>query len=508
MTNPAHAMRILITYVIIIPLAILVGYLLTDPLDYGTLGFFGIMIVILMSPILIRWHYPLLVFSMGCPAICFFLVGHPPLWQAMALLCFIIALVERTISSRRFMSVPLVTWPIIYIVVMAYMTAKLTGGIGLHQLGGDSGGGKKYLPIFLGAAAYFALTSRVIPKENRNLYIALWILAGATQCIGELGAVLGGPFHFFNLFFPSNLNQIGASVGATRLESLASVFAGLNTYMLARFGLRGIFLSNKLWRPAVFVPMVTLSMLGGFRSFLIGALAIYVILFILEGLHRTRLMPLVLVAGLLLAPTLGFYSEKLPITFQRAMSFLPFKWDPSVVADAEASTGWRESMWEALWPQVSEHLLLGKGHSLSSEDFQMMGNGAFAGSIRNIDPAQQALALSGDYHSGPLSTLIPFGIWGAIGILWLMAVSVFVLYRNCWYGDLEIKTLNNFMLASTIWSIFSFFFIFGAFEGAVADLTRAIGFSVALNWGVCRPAPKPVPNLRIKPLPVPLPQPA
>jgi hypothetical protein len=35
-----------------------------------------------------------------------------------------------------------------------------------------------------------------------------------------------------------------------------------------------------------------------------------------------------------------------------------------------------------------------------------------------------------------------------------------------------------------------------------------LGFSLALNWGVCRPPPKPFSNPRIKPLPSPLPLPA
>lgn len=508
MTNPASAMRMLITYVIIIPLAILVGYLLTDPLDYGTIGVFGIIIALLLSPIFIRWYYPILVFSMGCPAICFFLVGQPPLWQAMALGGFIIVVVERTISGRRFHSVPVVTWPLVYIAAMAYLTARLTGGIGLHQLGGDTGGGKKYLPLFLGLAAYIALTSRVIPKEKRTLYIALWVLAGTSQGIGEVAALLGGPFHAFNLLFPSQLNEAGAQVGTTRLMSLGSVFGSLTTYLVIRFGLRGIFLSRHLWRPAAFLLMFPFTMLGGFRSFLLGALAIYALVFFLEGLHRSRLMPLLLLVGLLVAPTIAFFSNQLPLTLQRSMSFLPLKWDASVVADAEASTGWREAMWAALWPQVPGYLLLGKGLSLSADDFQMLGGGAFAGQIQNIDPGQGAYAISGDYHSGPLSTLIPFGIWGAIGILWLFAVSLFVAYRNYRYGDPELQTFNNFFLAVTIWAVFAFFFVFGAFDIAVGDSAKGLGFSLALNWGVGRPAPKPVSNPRIKPLPSPLPLPA
>jgi len=189
------------------------------------------------------------------------------------------------------------------------------------------------------------------------------------------------------------------------------------------------------------------------------------------------------------------------------MSFLPFKWDAAVVADAEGSTGWREAMWAALWPKVPEHLLLGKGHGLNAEDFQNIGGGAFAGQIHDIDPGQQALALSGDYHSGPLSTLIPFGIWGAIGILWLFAASLFVAYRNYRYGDPELQMFNNFFLAYIIWCVIAFFFVFGAFEIAVFDCAKWVGFSLALNWGVCRPASRPVSNPLIKPLPVPLPAP-
>ena len=49
MTNPADAIKMLITYAVIIPLAIMVGYLLTDPLDYGTMFLFGVVAVVLFS---------------------------------------------------------------------------------------------------------------------------------------------------------------------------------------------------------------------------------------------------------------------------------------------------------------------------------------------------------------------------------------------------------------------------------------------------------------------------
>ena len=503
MTNPASAMRMLITYAIVIPLAIVVGYLLTDPLDYGTLGFFGLVVALLLSPVFIKWHYPILVFGLGCPMLCFFLVGRPPLWQVVVLLSLGISIVERTVSSRRFISAPVVTWPLLYVVAMTYMTSTLTGGIGLHQLGGEGGGGKKYLIVLIGVAAYFALTSRAIPKEKRNFYIALYVLSATTGCIGDVAAELGGPFHALNLLFPSALAYTSdVSIGTTRLSTLGVVFSMSAVYMLVRYGLRGIFLSSHIWRIPVFLLLFALAMLGGYRTVMITFLMIFFILFFLEGLHHSRLLPMALLAGILFLPMLLFFSDQLPHTFQRSLSFLPLKWDATVVDDAKTSSDWRLRMWAALWPQVPQYLLLGKGYSLTEEDFQKIGTGVFAGLGAGADASQETLAISGDYHSGPLSTLIPFGIWGGIAIVWLMAVSLFVYYRNFRYGDPDLKTFNAYLLAAGIASIIVFFFIFGGYQDSILEMSKGLGISVALNWGVCRPTPKPVYNPRIKPLPV------
>ncbi len=503
MTNPSSALRMLITYAVIIPLAILVGYLLTNPMDYGSLGFFAIIIALLLSPAFIKWYYPFLVFGLCCPAYCFFLVGNPPLWQVVTLLALGIAVVDRAMGNRRFISAPMVTWPLLYIAAMAYLTSRLTGGIGLHQLGGAGGGGKKYLTIFIGIASYFALTSQAVPKEKRNFYIALWLLTGTTSIIGDVASLLGGPFHALNQLFPSSLGQMqDVSLGKTRLGSVAGVFGGICGYLMARYGLRGIFLSPQRWRAVVFLLLFPLSLLGGFRSNLFSFAVVIILMFFMEGLHRTPLLPVALLAALLVAPVVGFFSDSLPYTFQRSMSFLPLKWDPQVLADAQGSTKWREDMWAVLWPQVPDYLLLGKGYSLSAEDFQHIGSGAFSGLGASFDASQETLAISGDYHSGPLTTLIPFGLWGAIGLVWLQAAGLFVFYRNYRYGDPELKTFNAYGLAWGIAGTFGFYFVFGGFHDLVADAAKGLGFSIALNWGICRPAPKPAFTPRIKPLPV------
>ncbi|HTB85067.1 MAG TPA: O-antigen ligase family protein [Candidatus Sulfotelmatobacter sp.] len=508
MTNPAQAIRLLVTYVVIIPLAALVGWLLCDPLDYGTMGFFAFLAVLIASPIFIKWHYPILLFGLGCPAVCFFLPGKPPLWEAVVMLSLGLSVIERTLNSdRRFISAPVFVWPLMFTLGMVYLTAYLTGGIGLHSLGGSTGGGKKYLDVFLGIATFFALTSRKIPKEKRGLYIALICLAASPGFISDLFPLLPAPLNYVNLLFPPSgvaMDQVDQTQGiaSVRFTALASSAGVVYLFMLVKYGLRGV-LMGPTWRQLLFVFSVVVSLLGGFRIVFIGMGMMFTLLFFLEGLHRSRLLPVVLL-GLFVGAAMIFpFADKLPVTLQRSISFLPLKLDPQVQIDADGSKAWREAMWRDVWPKVPQYLLLGKGYSLQADDFNYMGGGTFVNSGENLDASGQGLAVSMDYHNGPLSTLMPFGIWGMISYLWLTAASLYILICNYRYGDEEIKTFNRFWLVMTIIGLFSYFFMFGAYCDNVGGIAKLTGFSVAFNWGVCRPKKPAVVPTPIRRLPRP-----
>jgi hypothetical protein len=510
MTNPQATMRMLITYVISIAAAVFVGWLLTNPLDYGTVGFLGLILLVLVSPVFIKWHYPIMIFGLGCPMVCFFLVGRPPLAQVVVLMSLGIAIVERTINSdKRFISAPVMVWPLLFIAGIVLVTAKLTGGIGLHALGGGTGGGKKYIALAVGIATFFALTSHRIPRDRWKWYLMLYLLSSLTGVISDMFPFLPSPLNIINLLFPPQENfDMGVVIGTTRLRAFAYAFSVIPTYLLARYGLRGVLASSRLWRPCLFFLFAALSLLGGFRTTLVSLALLCIIMFFLEGLHRSRLMPALMLAGVLAAALLAVFSDKLPYTFQRSMSFLPFKWKSDVLLDAQGSSEWRYRIWRDTWPKVPDYLLLGKGYALSQEDFQGMGSGTFVNfSASHIDASEEALAISGDYHNGPLSTLMTFGIWGAIGILWLMAATAFVLYRNYRYGDPELHIFNAFMLASGISAIVFFLFVVGAFQNDVGGFAKLAGFSLAMNWGVAKRPARAASNPVIKPLsPLPAPQ--
>ena len=167
--------------------------------------------------------------------------------------------------------------------------------------------------------------------------------------------------------------------------------------------------------------------------------------------------------------------------------------------DAQFSTEWRLNMWSFLWPQVPKYLLLGKGYGLTKEDFSAMTGGAMTSQDEKFDASSGALAISSDFHSGPLSLLIPLGLWGVIAFLWLTLAGLRLLYRNYKYGEAELKTINTFLLASWLVHWISFIFVYGAFQVDVGYFAGLFGLSVAFNGGLRGPGSELTAEHRLKP---------
>jgi O-antigen ligase len=367
------------------------------------------------------------------------------------------------------------------------MTALLTGGIGFQALGGESFGGRKYLFLLTAIAGYFAMTAVRIPPGKAGLFIGLFFLGALTNFIGDLFVVVDPSLYFIFLLFPPNFLSDGAGIelGTTRLSGLAGASTAFFMFMMARYGIRGIFLSGKPLRLIAFLVLSFAGLYGGFRITLITYLMIFGLQFFLEGLHRSRFLPVLLLASAMIAAISLPLVSRLPLTVQRTLAFLPLDIDPAMRADAQGSSEWRLRMWKAVLPQVPQYLFMGKGYAISPNDLlYMVGPTATTA----ISEDQWGAALAGDYHNGPLSVLIPFGIWGMLAFLWLLVASVRVVYRNYKYGEASLKTVNAFLLAMFISRIIMFFGIFGALSSDMMFFVGLLGLSVSLNGGVARAA--------------------
>ena len=213
-------------------------------------------------------------------------------------------------------------------------------------------------------------------------------------------------------------------------------------------------------------------------------------------------MPIVVLGMFLIGGLVVTFSEQLPLSVQRCLTIFPIKINAEARLNAEASTDWRLEIWSYLIPQVPQYLLLGKGLTFDANDMAMnysLGNNQIGGDVGG------QLTLASDYHNGPLSVIIPFGIWGAIAFLWFLGAGIQVLWRNHKYGDPDIKKINTLLLCYFIAKTLLFMIVFGGFYSELVTFVGLVGFSISLNGGVAKRAlaevhPQVVFN-RFRPLP-------
>ncbi|HOF71160.1 MAG TPA: hypothetical protein PLV05_10005 [Verrucomicrobiota bacterium] len=492
MSNASALFRSLIVYGLCLPLAVALGYLLANPLDLTTVVVVGSLCFILMIPIFLRWHHVWLIAAWNMSAVVFFLPGRPPLWMALAAISFSIGVLQYTINrNMRFLHVPSVTWPLLFLSLVVLITMRLTGGFGLRSLGSDTYGGRNYIMFFATIIGYFALISRPIPPKRALLYVALFFLGTSTMAIGDLPMLLPSSFNFVYLVFPLLGAGWAALQGATfegpvRITGFAFFNQGIFTAMLALYGIRGIFAGTaKSWRAVLFAACVFGALMGGFRSIVILFFFTFAILFYMERLHHTRLLPTFIFIGLLGGALMITFAHRMPHAVQRSLAFLPVKLDPEARLSAAVSAEWRLKMWQELLPQIPQYLILGQGYAFSGQELNLLHD----------TRSGESSKLVGNYHNGPLSVLIPFGSFGMLGFLWFLWAGLRVLYLNYQFGDPAYRTANNFLFAYFLVKAVFFFVIFGAFISDMLMFVGMLGLSISLNGGVAKPALAPQPQV-------------
>jgi hypothetical protein len=486
--------RILIVYAIATPLALMIGYALSTGLsssaDEENLLIVVATVFFLMLPIFFKWHHILMICSWNAALYIPFVPGGLPFWLLLGALSFGISWLNGLLTDSRFLRVPELTRPLIFLGIAVFMTGLLRGGVGLSAFRSSSYGARHYIFIFVAIIGYFAFSAVRIPLEKAQRVAALYVLSATTSLLGNIIFMLGPAFYFLYMLTPIDYRSaelLSSPVGIAGLErfsSVSTVCAALLGYFLLRWGIRGTFSYAHPWRGVLFVATLLLSLLGGFRTVEIMIAILLIVQFSLERLWLTHFTPMLLAFAVALGLVFFATSEHLPLSAQRALSFLPVKVDPSVEYDAEGSAEWRFEMWRVLIPQIPRYFFLGKGFSIDPNEmyFATIGGGA-------EDIQAQAEVVAGDYHSGPLSVIIPLGIWGVAGFLWLLGAGVHVLYRNFRYGDPALRNINAYFLAYFLMQSIVFFLIFGALKNQLYLFTGLLGMSVSLNGGAAKPPP-------------------
>lgn len=477
--------RVLILYGISIPLALFLGYLLATAEGMLNYALVGMVVLAFTIPLFLRWHHDLVIIFWNSAFIVFFFPGAPPLSFMLAGLSLVVIVLERTLTKKEaFISVPVYTMPLLFVLLVVLVTIMATGGIGGRALGSDVWGAKRYLGIFGAIIGYFAISARKIENHKRQLLAALFFLSGITILGSDLIFAAGDKFYFLFRLFPGELayHQATQSV-LTRITGLAWASNAAVSFMLLRYGIRGILDPTRWWRLVTFLVLVGLGLFGGFRSAIILLLLIFASQFYFERLYRTRLMPVILVAVLFFSLIMVGFIDRMPLAFQRTFSFLPLKIDPVAKHDAMSTLDWRLQMWRTVLPDVPKYLWLGKGYSYSGTDYMLTQEAINRGLFTSFEHT----LISGNYHNGILTVIIPFGIWGMLGFLWLSAAGFYVLYNNYRYGEKSIKNINTFLLSLYAARLVFYLIFYGQFDLDLPVLVGLVALSIALNNGMKTP---------------------
>jgi hypothetical protein len=467
---------------ICLPVAVLIGFVLAEPLESPSLVLMILVLGVLMVPVLMKWHHPLLICSWNMMLNPIFLPGRPELWMVLAEVSLLFILLNRAVTYNGHLNYsPSITKALFFLTIVVVVTAALSGGVGFGMLGSAQFGGRKYFYLLTAVVGYFALSGRRIPRERAGLYVAVFFLFGLTAAVGDLVVLAGPKFYFFLDYFPTETaayqveseGTVGISI--VRYSGFAFGVTGIYSYLLSRYGIRGVLDWRRPWRLLLLLGSLCVGMLGGFRSTVIVFGMIGIILFWLEGLHRTWYLAAV-TAGIAISAGLALPNvQSLPLSVQRTLSFLPIDVDPVARQSAQASADWRLDLWRTVLPDVPKYLIKGKGYAIDPGELFLAGDAEFRGW------GGPAAIVAGDYHSGPLSVLIPFGLFGLGGFLWFGFAAMRVMYCNYRYGDPALSHINGFLLAAFAGKFIFFFVIFGSLFSDLAVFAGLVGMSVSLN---------------------------
>ena len=159
--------------------------------------------------------------------------------------------------------------------------------------------------------------------------------------------------------------------------------------------------------------------------------------------------------------------------------FIPL--DPLPRMDAVASSEWRIQMWRDVAPEIPQHLLVGKGYAYSETERRQA---AMRGGTESVE-------MAGNFHNGPISVILPFGLPGLMVFIWFVVAGLRVLYQNYRFGDPALHNVNTFLFAYFVVHVLFFFAVYGQFYSDMHTLLGPLGLGISLNGGVAKPAVAP-----------------
>ena len=375
--------------------------------------------------------------------------------------------------------------------------------VGFASIGGGARvGGKPYVDVALGLMAYLMLSRFKISAKFIHLLpiIALCVslfncIAGAVQLfLPNVSFVLGRFYSAFAIFGASGVENI--EVGETRLEFLQEFGVTLILYIVSQISPIKLISANNIGKLVAYISAFLMIFLSGFRNAIIASMInSFVSVYTRERFSGLLKMGFVAFSITVMGILISYTPFQIPLTFQRALCFLPGNWNEVAVTDARNSTEWRQEMWQMALTsnKYINSKIFGDGFGFRREDYDRAIDISMGNSSLGPNEAQQEIfLLDGDYHSGPVGTIRFVGVVGLLLLLPLMGYMAFMAWRlikETLGTQFELCTL--FYCIPAVVMPFFFFVIIGDYRrdivailfnvGMIKMLRNSITYNIANN---------------------------
>jgi hypothetical protein len=357
--------------------------------------------------------------------------------------------------------------------------------VGVWAMQSSMVGGRPYFEIALAFGAFMILSRVQITDFIAKIFplffvIPAWcigILDVIGRVIPQTGYVLNSIYSGVGTGGATAAFQAEAELGTTRMNGLQN--AGVSSVLALCAKYNPITLISPLYPQRVMMLAIAFGaiFLSGFRSALLFAF----VAFLLSAILRGRLKDLWVAAGvgviaLVLLISMQGSVLQLPLTMQRALSWLPGDWSQEAVTDAEGSTQWRVEMWGWAWNdnRILRDRVWGQGFGLSIDDMNLIASSMMAGGggsslLGGSD--RENFMITGTFHSGPLSTIKYIGVVGLALYYPLMCYMAWLAWQTCKRArETKAFSLALFVGIPIIYEPFNFVFVFGGLDGNYSQL--------------------------------------
>ena len=347
-------------------------------------------------------------------------------------------------------------------------------------------GGRPYFAILLACCGFWVLQHVTIKPRVAMLLPALMCLGSVVNAVSGLVGYFapGLGFRlatFYSGFMPGGEANPLEPVDTGRVERhqyLAGFGVEVGRAAISYANIFKLIFFQNIFLSACFFASLVAILLSGFRSNLIGWLfAIALASYIRGGVRH--IVPLVAagLAGVVMIVVLQTAGLSVPLAAQRALSFIPISWDSRASVDAKGSVEWRVDMWRLALTsdRYIKNKVLGDGFGFDPTELRAQ---ATLTSFRMDTSAglQDYYMITGDYHSGPVSTIRFVGYIGLVLFTALLIANA----KYAWKIINSAKKTAFFPLAlfsgitAIVHPIF-FWLVFGGYGGDFIQATFTLG---------------------------------